>query len=62
MHVIYRDRTWDFDEPMTVRQLLRRLDLLPETVLVVRDGVLLTEDQTVRPGETIKLVAVISGG
>ncbi len=62
MHVIYREHTWDFDEAMTVRQLLERLKLLPEAVLVVRDGVLLTEDQTVRPGETIKIVAVISGG
>lgn len=62
MHVIYRDRTWDFDEAMTVKQLLKRLELLPEAVLVVREGTLLTEDQTVHPGETIKIVAVISGG
>ncbi len=62
MHIVYRDQTWDFDEALTVRQLLKRLDLLPETVLVVRDGVLLTEDQTLHPGDTVKIVAVVSGG
>ncbi len=35
---------------------------LPETVLPVRDGELLTDDNIVREGEVIKLVAVISGG
>jgi len=62
MHVIYRYRTWDFAETLTVRQLLERLKLLPEAVLVVRDGVLLTEDQTLHPDDTVKIVAVISGG
>lgn len=62
MKVTYRDRTWTFDEPLTVTQLLKKLDILPESVLVVRDGKLLTEDQRVYPGDEVKIVAVISGG
>ena len=62
MKVTYRDRVWIFDEPLTVAQLLKRIGLLPESVLVVRDGKLLTEDQRLHPGDEVKVVAVISGG
>ncbi len=62
MKVTYRDRVWTFDEPLTVAQLLKRIGLLPESVLVVRDGKLLTEDQRLYPGDEVKVVAVISGG
>ena len=34
----------------------------PGSVLAIRDGDLLTEDQILRDGEVIRLVAVISGG
>jgi sulfur carrier protein len=62
MHVTYRDKEWRFDEDMTVLRLLKRLDILPENVLVVRNGQLITEDQRVQPGDEVKIVAVISGG
>jgi sulfur carrier protein ThiS len=31
-------------------------------VLATREGELITDDEILRPGETIRLVAVISGG
>jgi sulfur carrier protein ThiS len=62
MHVTYRDKTWKFDEKMFVQQLLKRLDLLPESVLVVRNGILVTEDQRLLPEDEVKIVAVVSGG
>lgn len=62
MHVTYRDKTWKFDEAMFVQQLLERLDLLPESVLVVRNGTLVTEDQRLLPEDKVKIVAVVSGG
>ncbi len=62
MQVVYRDKQWHFDESLTVRQLLKRVELLPESVLVVRNGQLITEDQRVRPGDDVKIVAVVSGG
>jgi sulfur carrier protein len=57
-----RDKTYDVPAGMTVRDALRRLDLEPESVLPVRDGQLITDDELLREGETIRLVAVISGG
>ncbi len=62
MHVTYRNCDWDFDTALTVRQLLTAVNLLPESVLVVRNGQLVTEDQHLKPGDAVKIVAVISGG
>jgi sulfur carrier protein len=62
MRVIYRDQQWEFNETMTVRQLVERVGLLPGTVLALRNGKLITEDQVVRPDDEIKLIAIVSGG
>ncbi len=62
MHVTYRERKWTFDEKLTVIQLLKRLDILPESVLVLRNGELVAEDQHLRPGDQVRIVAVVSGG
>ena len=60
--VSYRAKSWSFEESLTVLQLLKRVDLLPESVLVVRNGQLVTEDQRLAPGDEVKIVSVISGG
>jgi len=62
MHITYRNQHWNFDESLIVDQMLKRIALMPESVLVVRDGRLLTEDQRLQPGDEIKIVSVISGG
>ena len=43
-------------------KLLRELDILPETVLVIRGDDLVTADQVVRDDEVIELRPVMSGG
>jgi sulfur carrier protein len=45
-----------------VKEVLRDLDILPETVLVIRGDALITGDQVVADGETIELRPVMSGG
>ena len=45
-----------------VKEILRDLDILPETVLVIRGDELFTADQVVKDGETIELRPVMSGG
>ena len=62
MQVTYRDKNWSFEESLTVMQMLKRVDILPESVLVVRNGKLVTEDQHLTPGDEVKIVSVISGG
>jgi sulfur carrier protein ThiS len=62
MKIVHRDKTWDLEGRMTVRQAVERVGLIPETVLAVRSGKLLTEDTVLQPDDEVKLVAVISGG
>lgn len=50
------------DGPATVRQLLDQLDVLPESVLVIRNNELLTRSDHLRHDDTIELRPVISGG
>lgn len=45
-----------------VKEVLRELDIVPETVLVIRGDTLITGDQVVRDGDTIELRPVMSGG
>ncbi len=62
MHVVYRNKEWHLTESLVVSQLLKHLAVLPETVLVVRNGKLVTEDQRLEVGDEVKVVAAISGG
>jgi len=62
MKVFHRDREWEFEGPMTVRETVEKVGLLPEAVLVVRDGKLLTEDTVLEPDDEVRLLSVISGG
>jgi sulfur carrier protein len=55
-------RTITVRGPKKIHQLLHELDILPETVLVVRHNDLLTEDETLQDGDSIEIRPVISGG
>ncbi len=48
--------------PRRVRELLKELGLLPETVLVVRGDDLVTEDDLLRDDDRIEIRPVMSGG
>jgi sulfur carrier protein ThiS len=45
-----------------VRDALLSLDIIPDAVLPTREGELITDDEILKEGDVIKLVAVISGG
>ena len=60
--IIYRDRTWEAKPGSTVRHLIEAAGLNPESILAVRDGKLINEATLTQDGDTIKLVAVVSGG
>lgn len=47
---------------MAIRDVLLHLELEPDAYLAVRDDELLTDDVILLPGETLRLIAVISGG
>ncbi len=64
MKVLLRNppRQLDIEGDATVGDVLRRLDIIPETVLVIRDGELLLKTDRVADSDTIELRPVISGG
>ncbi|OQY31162.1 MAG: hypothetical protein B6I38_06245 [Anaerolineaceae bacterium 4572_5.1] len=60
--IILRDQKHEVKAGMTLLSALNKLEILPESVICVRDGELVTEDTMLKAGETINLVSVISGG
>jgi len=60
--VTYRDKSWDVKAGSTVRHVIEKAGINPESVLAVRDGKLVNEATLTEDGDVIKLIAVISGG
>ena len=64
MKVVLRNPRREVEVPggRRVKEILKSLDIVPETVLVIRGDDLVTADQVVRDDETIELRPVMSGG
>jgi sulfur carrier protein len=62
MKLIYRDKEWELCGRRRVRDAIKEVGLMPQTVLAVRGCKLLTGDLMLEEDDEIKLVAVISGG
>jgi sulfur carrier protein ThiS len=62
MKITYRDKQWELHGRRQVRDAIKEVGLIPQTVLAVRDGKLLTEDVMLDEDDEVRLVAVISGG
>jgi sulfur carrier protein len=64
MKVVLRNPRREVEVPgyRRVKDVLRELDILPETVLVIRGDDLITPDQQVSDADTIELRPVKSGG
>lgn len=58
----YRDKEYEVNTGMTVRDAIKKIGLEPEAVLAVMDGKLVTDDTIIKEEMKIKLVAVVSGG
>jgi sulfur carrier protein ThiS len=56
------DRVVEVAGPKTVLDLLRELDIVPESVLVIREATLLTRDESVLDEDEIEVRPVLSGG
>lgn len=60
--LILRDKEYELKPGMTLLSCLQKIDILPETVLAASEGELIEEDEILKDGQVVKLVAVISGG
>jgi sulfur carrier protein len=64
MKVVLRNprRELDVPAPRTVAQLLTRLEVVPESVLVIRNDTLVTGDERLRDDDVVEIRPVTSGG
>jgi sulfur carrier protein ThiS len=47
---------------MTLLSALQKIYVIPESVIATRDGEMILDDEILRDGDVVKLIAVISGG
>jgi sulfur carrier protein ThiS len=57
-----RDKVYEVRAGMSLLDALKKSNIVPESVIAIRDGEMITDDEILRAGDEIKLVAVISGG
>ncbi len=57
-----RNQEYEVRPGIGLREALLKLEINPESVLAVRDGVTMTDDEILHDGDFVRLVAVISGG
>ena len=62
MYITYRDKQYETKPNITARDAIKKIGLDPESVLVVVNGKLTTDDVVLREGDEVKLIAVVSGG
>lgn len=60
--LILRDKVYEVRPGMALLDALRKNNIVPESVIAVLGGEMITDDHILRPGEVVRLVAVISGG
>jgi sulfur carrier protein len=60
--LILRDKEYEVRQGMTLMDALKKSQIIPESVIATRDGELILDDEILKPGDMIKLIAVISGG
>jgi sulfur carrier protein ThiS len=60
---IQKDRAMiSFKYSGTVKQLLDRMNISPETVMVTQNGKLVREDEMLSDKDDVKVLQVVSGG
>ena len=60
--LILRNKEYEVKPGMTLLSALQKIDVVPESVIATRDGEMILEDEILKDGDVVKLIAVISGG
>ena len=60
--LVLRKLEFEIKHGMTIRDALQKIGLEPDSVLITREGELITDDEILKENDVIKLVPVISGG
>jgi sulfur carrier protein ThiS len=60
--LVLRDKEYEVRAGMTLLDALKKCDIVPESVIATRGGEMIIDDEILKDGDEIKLIAVISGG
>jgi len=60
--LILRGKEHEVKPGMTLLAALKKCGILPESVIATRQGEMILEDEILKDGDVVKLIAVISGG
>lgn len=60
--LILRDKEFEVRPGMALVDALKKNNIIPESVIAVRGGEVITDDEILKHGDVVKLVTVISGG
>lgn len=60
--MILRDREYEVKPGMMLLDALRKINIVPESVIATRKGEMILDDEILKDGDEVKLIAVISGG
>lgn len=60
--LVLRGKEYEVKPGMTLLDSLKKINILSESVIAVRDGEMILDDEILKDGDVVKLVAVISGG
>ncbi|OGO40484.1 MAG: hypothetical protein A2Z03_10790 [Chloroflexi bacterium RBG_16_56_8] len=60
--LVLREKEYEVRPGMTLLDALKKNNIVPESVIATRAGEMILDDEILKDGDVIKLVAVISGG
>lgn len=60
--LILRDKEYEVKQGMALLDALKKCQIIPESVIATREGEMILDDEILKDGDEVKLIAVISGG
>lgn len=60
--LVLRNKEYEVKPGMTLLSALEKISVIPESVIATRNGEMILDDEILKDGDVIKLIAVISGG
>ena len=60
--LILREQEYEVKPGMKLLSALQKVNVVPESVIAIREGEMILEDEILNDGDVVKLIAVISGG
>ena len=60
--LVLRDKEFEVRAGMNLLSALKKCNIVPESVIAMVNGEMIVDDEILKDGDVVKLVAVISGG